>query len=62
VVPVPINKRQEMLELTDTLERLQIVCGWLSDAIERIDDPAPVTAAQLRPIELVRFNRYHCSN
>jgi hypothetical protein len=51
-----------MLELTDTLERLEIVCGWLSDAIERIDDPAPVTAAQLRPIELVRFNRYHCSN
>jgi len=62
VVPIPMNKRQEMLELTDTLERLQIVCGWLSEAIERIDDPSPILAKTLRPMELVRFNRYHCSN
>jgi hypothetical protein len=57
-----MNKRQEMLELTDTLERLQIVCGWLSEAIERIDDPSPILAKTLRPMDLVRFNRYHCSN
>jgi hypothetical protein len=62
VVPIPMNKRQEMLELTDTLERLQIVCGWLTDAIERIDDPAPARNMPSRPMELVRFNRYHCNN